>query len=200
MDRVWYVAYGTNLSSARFRCYLVGGRPEGGSRIYPGCRDRTEPGGDVSVDFPGSLAFIGRSSVWGGGTAVFHPQGSGRVAGRAYLVTAEQCTDLLAQESRQLPGADLDLDPLWRSDRLVLGPGRYQTVVRMGTRGGLPMVTFTCDREDDLAAPARAYLRVMAAGLRESRAWSSARIALYLARIAGAERVGTPDAIAAIVA
>ena len=198
MDRLWYVAYGTNLSSARFRCYLVGGRPDGGSRTYPGCRDRAEPGDDVSVDIRGTLSFSGRSSVWGGGMAVFQPHGSGRVACRAYLLTAGQLADLVAQESRQLPGADLDLDPLHRTGRQVVGPGRYQTLVRVGSRAGLPMVAFTSDREEDLAAPAEAYLRAMAAGLRESRTWSPTRVAAYLSGIAGTEPVWTTAAIVAL--
>ena len=138
MDRVWYVAYGTNLSFARFRCYLVGGRPDGGSRTYPGCRDRVEPGGDVSLDIPGALYFAGRSSVWGGGMAIYDARGPGRVAGRAYLLTVEQVVDVLAQEGRQLPGLDPDLPALARDGRHQLGPGRYETVVRIGTLDGVP--------------------------------------------------------------
>ncbi len=39
MQQVWYVAYGSNLSLERFTAYLQGGRPAGGARKYPGCRD-----------------------------------------------------------------------------------------------------------------------------------------------------------------
>jgi hypothetical protein len=202
MDRLWYVAYGTNLSLARFRCYIVGGRPVGGSRTYPGCRDRTEPGGDVDLDIPGALSFTGRSSVWGGGMAVYDAQAPGLVAGRAYLLAGQQLADVLAQETRQHPGVDLDLSALHRAGRLTVGPGRYQTLIRVGTRARLPVVTFTSAAagERDLAAPAESYLRVMAAGLRESRNWSPARIGAYLAGIAGAERAWTSAAIEAIAA
>lgn len=202
MDRLWYVAYGSNLSFARFQCYLLGGRPDGGSRTFPGCRDRVELGGDVGTVIPGSLHFVGRSSTWGGGMAIYDARGRGRVAGRAYLLGAKQFVDVLAQESRQRPGVELDLTPLHRTGRQHIGPGRYQTLVRVGTRAGLPMVTFTSpgDRERDLAAPTADYLRVMAAGLRESRGWSPALIGSYLARIPGAERAWTPTAIAALAA
>ncbi|MET0977150.1 MAG: histone deacetylase [Leifsonia sp.] len=202
MDRIWYVAYGTNLSLARFRCYIHGGRPVGGSRTYPGCRDRTEPEDDVGLDIPGSLYFSGRSSVWGGGMAVYDAGGTGRVAGRAYLLSVGQFADLIAQETRQPPGTDLDLAVLERTGHQSVGPGRYQTLIRVGGRHGLPMATFTSAAagDRDVTAPAAIYLRVMAAGLRESRSWSPPRIAAYLAGIAGAERAWTRAAIEAIAA
>jgi hypothetical protein len=53
-------------------------------------------------------------------------------------------------------------------------------------------VTSAAAGERDLAAPAESYLRVMAAGLRESRNWSPARIGAYLAGIAGANGPGRP--------
>ena len=59
MSRVWYVAYGSNLGTARFRCYLAGGRPEGGSRTYDGCRDPSEPADAFSLELPGTLVFAG---------------------------------------------------------------------------------------------------------------------------------------------
>lgn len=37
---VWYAAYGSNLAAARFRCYVVGGRPAGAARTYPERRGR----------------------------------------------------------------------------------------------------------------------------------------------------------------
>ena len=40
-DLIWYAAYGSNLDPARFDVYLYGGRPDGGSREYPGTRDAT---------------------------------------------------------------------------------------------------------------------------------------------------------------
>ncbi len=71
--RVWYVTYGSNLSEARFRCYLGGGRPVGGTRLYTGCRDPRSPRRRVSLEVPGGLYFAGESSVWSGGRAYFDP-------------------------------------------------------------------------------------------------------------------------------
>ena len=42
-DPVWYVAYGSNMSAARFGCYISGGRPPGARRTYLGCRDQSPP-------------------------------------------------------------------------------------------------------------------------------------------------------------
>ena len=71
MERVWYVAYGSNLSLTRFRCYLAGGRPAGGMRDYVGCRDKRDPERIVSVDVPGGLVFAGESKTWSGGMAFY---------------------------------------------------------------------------------------------------------------------------------
>jgi hypothetical protein len=42
VQRIWYVAYGSNLSRERFCHYLRGGRPNGVERDYPGCRDTSD--------------------------------------------------------------------------------------------------------------------------------------------------------------
>ncbi len=202
MQEVWYVAYGSNMSLERFRYYLLGGSPEGSTRVYPGCRDSAEPRSAVGLMIPGSLYFAGRSSVWGGGMVLYDARGTGRVAARAYRLSAGQFVDVLAQEMRQSPGAGLDLSPLHDSGEHRYGPGRYETLIRVGSRGGLPMVTFTSDPHAvrDLAAPSAAYLRTMVTGLRESHGWSSGRIAGYLASIPGAAGAWSPFQIEALAA
>jgi hypothetical protein len=188
--QVWYVAYGSNLGADRFRCYLVGGRPDGGMRSYPGCRNPSEPEESFSLELPGALLFAGESSVWGGGMAFFDPAGAGSVACRAYLVTVEQFADVAAQEMRLEPGGEFaqavaevlyDITALHR-----IGPGRYETVARVGDRDGVPLLTIT---NGDVSAltptpPSNAYLRAIATGLRESHGWDDDRIAAYLASVA----------------
>ena len=187
VDQVWYVAYGSNLSADRFRFYLRGGRPPGGLRTYPGCRDGTEPARTVPLVVRGSLSFTGASTAWGGGTAVFDPDGTGRVAAAAYLLSAGQLADVLAQEMRRDPGEDLDLQTLRREGRHRYGPGRYETIVHLGVRDGIPLVTLTSEPFDDapLAAPTDAYLRTMEVGLRETHGWGPAEVRAYLAAIPG---------------
>ena len=201
MDLVWYVAYGSNLGTDRFRCYLVGGRPAGGTRTYAGCRDASDPAGSFSLEVSGELVFAGESGVWGGGMAFFDPEGTGSVACRAYLVTAEQFADVAAQEMRLEPGGEFaralasvlpELGELHR-----MGPGRYETVVRVDTRDGVPLLTVTNHDIHGLAlaAPSAAYLRSIATGLREAHGWDDARIASYLAAAAGARESWTPAAV-----
>ncbi|TBO55765.1 histone deacetylase, partial [Streptomyces kasugaensis] len=43
LGQVWYTSYGSNMYLERLACYLVGGRPPGAARGYPGCRDRGMP-------------------------------------------------------------------------------------------------------------------------------------------------------------
>ncbi|WP_353814750.1 histone deacetylase [Agromyces sp. SYSU T00266] len=199
MDRVWYVAYGSNLSSARFRCYVAGGQPAGGARTYVGCRDRRAPAEDAPVEIPGAVYFGGRSRVWGGGMATYDPHARGSVAGRAYLLTVGQLADVVAQETRTPVEAALDLRRIHpATGRLHLGPGRYRTLVRVGVRRGIPLVTLAADRDHDrdVAAPSAAYLATMATGLAESRGWPPAVIGRYLAALTGARPRWTASAIA----
>ncbi len=200
MHRLWYVAYGSNLSRVRFAYYLRGGRPDRALRTYPGCRNPELPEVDGPVVIPGGLRFIGTSSVWGGGLAVYDRAAEGEVAARAYLITAEQFVDIVAQETRREPGLDIDLAPVRETGWHSFGPGHYQTLANVGTRDGLPMLTFTSGRIDDLetTAPSEGYLRTIAVGLAESHGWSSEQIGSYLARFPGAAGIWTVDAIAAI--
>lgn len=201
MERVWYVAYGSNLALDRFRCYLAGGRPAGGMRVYPGCRDHSDPEQIAGVDVPGQLLFAGASKVWGGGSAFYDPAGPGGVAGRAYLLTPDQLGDVAAQEMRREPGGPFARDLaglLVNVESLhTMGPGRYETVARLGERDGLPMFTVTHGNASDLdpVAPTAPYLRWIATGLTESHGWTTPRIVDYLSAAPGVQLSWTPDAL-----
>ncbi len=187
---VWYVSYGSNLSASRFSCYVSGGRPPGGSRTNPGCRDRTPPVRDVPVDLPGTLYFAGESQQWGGGVAFYDHETPGRTAARGYLVTAGQLADIAAQEMYRDPR---DGDPLEEvlgstldGGRHELGPGRYETLVEVGRYDGLPLLTFTSPHgaeHVEHTRPVDAYLAMLGAGLRESRGWADEEVASYLASV-----------------
>lgn len=188
---VWYAAYGSNLHAARFACYLSGGTPVGAARANPGCRDRSDPRAVAPVTLPGGVYFALESSTWSGGVAFYDPTLAGTVPGRAYLLTTGQFCDVVAQETRRAPGVDLDLDldTVSRAGRHQLGPGPYQTLLRVGSREGHPVLTFTAPgTADDLPAnaPSAAYLRVIGLGLRETHGWSARRAATYLCGLRGA--------------
>ena len=108
MAELWYAAYGSNLARDRLEAYLsAAGRPAP-PRHYPGARDASPPSDDRPLLLPGHL-FAGESPTWGGGIAFYDADARGTVYARAYRITAEQFSDLAAQEMRRDPGAELDL-------------------------------------------------------------------------------------------
>jgi hypothetical protein len=202
MQRVWYVAYGSNLSLERFTSYLQGGRPAGGARDYPGCRDPQAPNRDVPLMIPGGLRFVGVSTVWGGGVAIYDANADGEVAARAYLITTEQFADVFAQELRLEPGLDVDLTPVHETGSHSLGGGRYETLAHLGSHDDHPMLTFTSADVEKHAinAPSERYLRTIAIGLHESHGWTSRAIGRYLAQFPGAAGTWSPETIEGLAA
>lgn len=198
IDTVWYAAYGSNMHLERLRYYIEGGRPPGGARAYPGCRDRTLPIQSSPVALPGAMYFALESQAWTGGMAFYDPIAPGSTAARAYLVTLGQFSDIAAQEMYHEPGADLDLQPALAKGRMQLGPGRYQTMIYVGELGSHPVLTFTAPwtiHDVALNRPAARYLRYLASGLVESHGWSLRQIAEYLAQCPGAAGQWSADEI-----
>jgi hypothetical protein len=190
VTRVWYVSYGSNMAADRLACYLEGGCPPGGSRTNPGARDQRPPARSVPVDLPGTTYFAGESPQWGGGVAFYDHETPGRTAARAFLVTAGQLADIAAQEMYRLPAdgdpvEELVLGPL-DGGRHHLGPGRYETLVEVGTYDDRPLLTFTAPHGADQVEhtrPAPAYLAMMATGLRESLGWDEQRVSGYFSSL-----------------
>lgn len=203
---IWYVAYGSNLAGDRMRCYLAGGRPAGAARTYTGCRDPRPARADRAVELDGGIYFAARSSVWGGGIAFYDPALPARTAARAYLLTPGQFADVVAQETHRDDLGDLDLTEALATGGQRLGPGRYETVLRVGTTGGLPMLTFTSPQSAAEAAaaaalnpPSAGYLATLARGLRESHRWPAGRIATYLSGCPGARGSWPEPAVTALM-
>ncbi|WP_306303644.1 histone deacetylase [Nocardia pneumoniae] len=201
-DLVWYAAYGSNMSLARLRTYLCGGRPDGGTLTLPGCRDPADPLRSVPLLLPGLLYFATESLTWTGGRAFYDPGCPGEIAVHAHLLTATQFSDIVAQEMYRAPGADLDFSEVITRGTITLGPGRYETLVCAGTYDGHPVLSFTAPwryRDVPGNAPAAAYLRYLAAGLRAAHGWSIWTTAGYLATRPGADRRWTPDSVYALL-
>ena len=191
---------------ARFRCYLSGGRPAGGSREYAGCRDPSDPSGPQGVEVPGGLVFAGGVAACGAGgwrsTTAPRP---GVVAGRAYLITAEQFADVAAQELRRPPGGEFarDLAGLLPDveSMVTTGPGRYETVVRLGELDGVADVHDHPPRRREPRRWRRRRRRTCAGssiGLRESHGYDDARIARYLVAAPGIRGAWTETEILAL--
>lgn len=178
-DPVWYVAYGSNLSAARFACYVSGGRPRGGSRTYLGCRDRTPPRRDVAIGLTGGVTFAGRSRVWGGGMAFYDPSADRGLAARAYLLTFGQLSDVVAQELRRPTGDDLPLGE-GSGRRWPIRARTYDTLLHVDDRDGVPMFTITSSSKLEPTAPSAPYLRTMLDGLAETFDGTAQQRADYL--------------------
>jgi hypothetical protein len=193
MSEVWYVSYGSNMSAERLACYIEGGCPPGGTRHNPGARDSTLPVRSIPVDLPGTVYFAGDSPQWGGGVAFYDHDRAGFTAARGYLVTAAQFADIASQEMYRVPDPDdaleeVVLSPL-EGGRHQVGPGHYETLLEVGRHEDRPLLTFTSPHGWDHVphtAPSESYLRTVALGLRESRAWTDEAVNSYLAAI-------TPD-------
>ncbi len=201
-DLVWYAAYGSNMSLARLRAYLRGGRPEGGALTFPGCRDRADPIRSIPLRLSGVLYFATESLTWTGGRAFYDPGCPGEIAVHAHLLTAAQFSDIVAQEMYRAPGTRVSLTEVIETGSTTLGPGRYETLVCAGTHAGHPVLTFTAPwRYRDVPGnpPAAAYLRHLAAGLRAAHGWSRHATAGYLATRPGADRRWTPEAVHALL-
>jgi hypothetical protein len=183
-DPVWYVAYGSNMSAARFGCYISGGRPRGARRTYLGCRDQSPPRRDVGIHLAGGLTFAGESTVWGGGMAFYNPHVDDELAARAYLLTFGQLSDVVAQEARRPVGIDMSLDGgvdrRWPVPSVV-----YETLLNVGGRDGLPMFTMTSLQNLEPKTPSAPYLRTMLDGLVEAFGWTAEQRAHYLLRARG---------------
>ncbi|WP_255597774.1 hypothetical protein [Micromonospora sp. RL09-050-HVF-A] len=135
--------------------------------------------------------------------AFYDPELPGVAAARGYLLTRAQFADLAAQEMYRPPGDDLPaLDEAVAAGRATLGPGRYETLLRVGTADGLPMLTFTAPwRAADVAwtPPAPVYLRMIADGLREAHGWSPAETIDYLAARPGVAGHWTRHRLVALI-
>jgi hypothetical protein len=200
-DLIWYAAYGTNLDAQRLGCYLAGGTPPGGGRSTPGARDPRPPRADRAVHLPGSVYFAWESPTWGGGVAFLDTLAPGTSPGRAYLLTHEQFSDVVAQEMHRPPGVDLDLAVLGGHRSWAFGDGRYETLHVVDHVDGAPVVTFTAPASAplDYRAPSAAYLTVMGRGLMASHGWTPARVASYVVGCRGIADAWTVDAVTALL-
>jgi hypothetical protein len=138
--------------------------------------------------------------------AFYDPDLPSRVAARAYLLTAGQFADVIAQEMHREVGGDLDLSEAAETGRQRLGAGRYETIIKVGEWEGRPMFTFTAPHgaaraasNSELNSPSAPYLRTLGRGLREAHGWSVERTACYLASCPGARGDWSRSAVAGLL-
>lgn len=159
------------------------GADAGAARELLGAHDPADPADRRPVVLDGTVYFAWESPTWGGGIAFYDPDTGGTSLGLAYLVSAAQFADVATQEMHRDPSGDrLDLATLVAAGRLVLGPGRYETLHVVGEIDSVAVVTFTSSVHDEmpLSPPGPAYLATMARGLADAHGLSVDETADYL--------------------
>ena len=139
-DEIWYAAYGSSLSTERFRYYLEGGVcPQNGKR-YRGCTDRSLWKETVVDKVSGRVYFARHSPSWnGGGVAFFSRENYGNVIIRRYRITWGQLKDIQLQE----------------------GPAWYHRIECLGFSDGRPVYTLTSEKSQTATEPDKAYLNLV---------------------------------------
>lgn len=171
---IWYACYGSNLSRARFDCYINGGAPVGSTQKCPGCRHKTPTRADRELKLPHQLYFADHSEGWNGAVAFIRPTPSNATTyARMYLITYGQFNDVVRQENRKIvPGNVIvpPFDELARAREWPIPNVRlYGRLLNVGTEGEHPILTFFATREDfTLGAPSEDYVRVIVSGLKET--------------------------------
>jgi hypothetical protein len=133
--------------------------------------------------------------------AFFDPAGATTMVGRAYRLRCSQFADVAAQEMHRDPLADLDLQRVLARGRWSYGPGRYETILRLGELNDAPLLTLTAPwgmADVRHEAPSAAYLSVIAAGLRESHGWSGQQVAAHLLDLPGVRPAWTSERLLGI--
>lgn len=181
-ERVWYVAYGSNVNRARFLRYLEG------DDSHAGARDPAPPADDRWAVAPLRLCFANRSRRWGGGVCFVEPDPEGSTHVRAWDITAEQFEDVFAQENRSTGDVSLDWAAVAKGEPTVVGNGWYGRVLPIELPMATPdhpAVTFTWAERMPHNPPATAYRDTIADGLADHPGLSPAAIRSYLDAASG---------------
>lgn len=191
-EEVWYVAYGSNVSTGRFLAYLRGGSVGSTGIQERGSTDPSPPLDIRPARIPHGLYFARSADKWGPGAVAFVETAPGeRIAlAVAYLITRDQFIDVFRQENALDAGAQVDLDELPGPENepvLAADRGWYRAVIGLEPLDGRAALTFTHPAQDPGGPlPAtRSYLATIAGGLREHHGLSLDAIVTYLASTPG---------------
>jgi hypothetical protein len=180
---VWYVAYGSNLSSARFQRYI------------DGCRDSSSPTDWRLVEVPFQLVFARHDPWWEDGGVAFldvdgTPPAGRATVGRAWRITGEQFLDVMAQECELASGTfeEIPVDV----GAVVLNPDAwYGEAIVLSSGADGPELTFTSANlaEHERVPPAPRYRATIIAGLQETCGMDQGEANAYIdERVAAKER------------
>ena len=190
-EEFYYMSYGSNLCMDRFMCYVEGGQPEGSSRTYLGCRDRSKPKESLGIVFEGSIYYANYSTQWGGGFLFADFDAPELSLGRIHLVTSEQFTDIVSQECGfEAGGVDVDFEKILAVGGVKNNGILYGHMVHIGTYDHVPIISFTTSfSEYDVSSghasfvlnpPSEGYANVIRKGLVETFGLDDEMVEAYM--------------------
>ncbi|WP_420491517.1 hypothetical protein [Neobacillus drentensis] len=180
---VWYASYGSNLHIDRFLCYIIGGKPEGSSKIETGCKNPSLPVASSTFTMNYPLYFAKEADKWESQGVAFiglTEDPSCVTYSKKYLISLDQFMDVMSQENN---GIDFQVDL-----NLVINTGSnvyrrnawYGNILYLGEEKGFPIFTFTASwdvYDVEWKKPSHAYLSTLINGLKED--YSNEEIYLY---------------------
>lgn len=166
--RVWYAAFGSNLSNDRFAIYLQGGTATGSVGSSPGARDATPPAQVETRFCANPLMFAGVADKWSGGGVAFlgcEPSDH-HTALRLHDIANEQFDDVVQQENRVDTPLAVDFDRAISDGFVDVIDRLYGRVLHLGQHAdGKHIFTITSANPPEINAPHPTYIRTIANGL-----------------------------------
>ncbi len=184
-DKIWYASYGSNILEDRFLCYIKGGKPNGSSKEYTGCRDKTPPTENEDFYICSELYFAKNSVNWENGgvgfiRTIFKPQAS--TFGRIYLITKEQFIDVAKQETSTEGELEMDFNKAIKEGSYIFKQRSwYGNLIHLGEQKDYPIFTFT--NEEDIqpfTKPSKNYIQTIIRGIKETHNFDDKTILEYL--------------------
>ncbi len=205
---VWYASYGSNLLKSRFLCYIRGGTPEGASKNYKGCTDKSEPIDDKPIIIPYKLYFSKRSSVWENKGVSFiktQKNENAETLGRMYLITRQQFNEIMRQENDKEPinsKINIDFNSTIIQVFSIISVNWYNRIIYLGSEKEYPIFTFTLNlkpEEIKLNPPGDKYLSTIIKGIKETYELSNGEIFEYIHNLDGVKHLIEESRIKALL-
>lgn len=170
-SHIWYASYGSNISTERFMCYIQGGKPEGATRTYQGCKDQNPPTDQKPIKIPHELYFAKSAGVWnGGGVCFINPEKNenAKTLGNMYLITHKQFLEVVQQENSTNESIKIDFEKAQKVKSLVVKKKSwYGNLLYLGEKDNAPIFTFTNEKflTNEINSPNPHYLKTIMKGL-----------------------------------
>lgn len=201
---IWYASYGSNISFERFMCYIQGGKPEGATKTYQGCTDKTPPLDQKPIKIPHELYFAKVAGVWnGGGVCFINPEKSKNAGtlGNMYLITRQQFLELVQQENNAKEIIEIDFEKAQKEKSIAIKEkGWYGNLLCLGEKDNAPIFTFTNEKflANEINSPNQHYLKTIIKGLINTYQLNHTELEAYFLSKKGIDNAIFTEAITAL--